>query len=141
VTILEIQFQPQPQPVYCSNAIAGGRKVEDPFYHLFVTILIILHSRERWQITIAKHALSLTDLKKSLRSDGQESPCKAGLRSVCWKASIHSVSFFFFSFSQMNRQLTHYHRLSSCSRTPTSPDGQKCCKILEVHTSLSKIIF
>ncbi|KAH8595701.1 rab-GTPase-TBC domain-containing protein [Bisporella sp. PMI_857] len=41
-------------------------------------------AKARWEYTI-NHALSLEDLKKSVRLDGDESPCKAGLRSVCWK--------------------------------------------------------
>ncbi|PMD24168.1 RabGAP/TBC [Hyaloscypha hepaticicola] len=41
-------------------------------------------SRARWQVTIA-HAKSLEALKKSVRLDGDESPGRAGLRSVCWK--------------------------------------------------------
>ncbi|KAG0652171.1 TBC1 domain family member 5 [Hyphodiscus hymeniophilus] len=38
-------------------------------------------SRLRWQIT-TKHATSLDELKKSVRLDGDDSPSKAGLRSI-----------------------------------------------------------
>lgn len=32
-----------------------------------------------------KSASNLTELKKSLRIDGANSPCNGGLRSICWK--------------------------------------------------------
>ncbi|KUJ21048.1 RabGAP/TBC [Mollisia scopiformis] len=44
-------------------------------------------SRKRWDFTI-KHAVSLDGLRKSLKKDGDESPCVTGLRSVCWKAFL-----------------------------------------------------
>ncbi|KAF7879276.1 hypothetical protein EAF04_000473 [Stromatinia cepivora] len=44
-------------------------------------------SRRRWQVTI-KSASSLIELKKSVRIDGEDNPCKGGLRSVCWKTFL-----------------------------------------------------
>ncbi|KAK6605580.1 WD repeat domain-containing protein [Botrytis cinerea] len=44
-------------------------------------------SRKRWQVTI-KSASNLTELKKSLRIDGENSPCNGGLRSICWKTFL-----------------------------------------------------
>ncbi|KAL2074375.1 hypothetical protein VTL71DRAFT_8153 [Oculimacula yallundae] len=38
----------------------------------------------RWEVTTS-HAASLDSLKKSVKVDGDESPCISGLRSVCWK--------------------------------------------------------
>ena len=46
--------------------------------------------RARWQVTIA-HAKGLEGLKKSVRLDGDESPGRAGLRSVCWKVSLTPI--------------------------------------------------
>lgn len=66
--------------------------------------------RTRWQVTL-KHAASLDELKKSVRSDGDEGPCRSGLRSVCWKVSVcNSYDFktYFnlyrrFSFSKLQK--------------------------------------
>ncbi|KAF7897540.1 hypothetical protein EAF00_005768 [Botryotinia globosa] len=44
-------------------------------------------SRKRWQVTI-KSASNLTELKKSVRIDGEKNPCNGGLRSVCWKTFL-----------------------------------------------------
>ncbi|KAB8297186.1 hypothetical protein EYC80_002564 [Monilinia laxa] len=44
-------------------------------------------SRARWQVTM-KSATSLAELKKSVRLDGEDSPCKGGLRSICWKTFL-----------------------------------------------------
>ncbi|TGO82700.1 hypothetical protein BPOR_0774g00020 [Botrytis porri] len=44
-------------------------------------------SRKRWQVTI-KSASNLTELKKSVRIDGEHSPCNGGLRSICWKTFL-----------------------------------------------------
>ncbi|KAG9247311.1 rab-GTPase-TBC domain-containing protein [Calycina marina] len=50
-------------------------------------MLSLEESRSRWNITI-RHAASLDELRKSVRSDGVESPCRAVLRSVCWKTFL-----------------------------------------------------
>ncbi|KAF8864102.1 RabGAP/TBC [Acephala macrosclerotiorum] len=44
-------------------------------------------SSKRWDFTI-KHAASLDGLKRSVKIDGDDSPCITGLRSVCWKAFL-----------------------------------------------------
>ncbi|APA10520.1 hypothetical protein sscle_06g052900 [Sclerotinia sclerotiorum 1980 UF-70] len=43
--------------------------------------------RRRWQVTI-KSASSLFELKKSVRIEGVDNPCRGGLRSVCWKTFL-----------------------------------------------------
>jgi hypothetical protein len=71
-----------------SNAIVGRVKVQVHAVSKVASRADLL-PRSRWQVTIG-HAKSLEALKKSVRLDGDESPGRSGLRSVCWKVSSGS---------------------------------------------------
>jgi hypothetical protein len=77
----------------------------------YLTGLLILLSRTRWEIT-TRHASSVKDFRKAIRSDGDENPCKAGLRSVCWKVStiglkIASIDYLLLDLFALPRHRGH----------------------------------
>ncbi|GAW11211.1 hypothetical protein ANO14919_005530 [Xylariales sp. No.14919] len=41
----------------------------------------------RWQETL-KHSSSVANLRQAVKDNGPDNPCKAGCRSVCWKAFL-----------------------------------------------------
>ena len=112
-----------------SDAVVGGVKVLVQCFVRYGTCLLIRSDRTRWQITM-RHAASLENFKKAVRSDGEENPCQAGLRSVCWKARTVCLK-------DCISWLTRLRYLSS-SKAPRSRNGPGLWRTREVHIPRSE---